>query len=200
MITQKEYAKFVYCLGYGEKHSTKNSSHPKRDGLPQLWKVFYCCISNIEGNCGFKPVLSKTEYEQRLQIDLLKSLKKYEVWLVGSSMVDLYGNGKRPGSKKMPSVIYVSWSGFTRDIVEENNSERIIVVGKGVARDTKTDLQELGEGQLFLRNSFSICSNVLMISVWLFPPSSRMTAVCLAIACIFGLSVMDLIWRSITVS
>ncbi len=107
---------------------------------------------------------------------------------------------KKTGNKKMSPVIYASWNGNTKGIVEERNSERIIVVGKGAAKDNKADLYELRVGQLCFRNSFSMCSSVLMISAWLLPPSPRMTAVCLAIASIFGLSVIALICRSITVS
>ncbi len=97
-------------------------------------------------------------------------------------MVDLYENGKEPGNKKMTSVINVSWSGFTKDIGEEANPEQNIVIGKGVARDTKTDLRQLGVGQLFLRNSLSMCARVEMISDGLFPPRSRIMAVCFAMA------------------
>ncbi len=31
-----EYAKFVYCLAYGEKNLTKSPVHPKRDGTPHF--------------------------------------------------------------------------------------------------------------------------------------------------------------------
>ncbi len=55
--------------------------------------------------------------------------------LVGSSIAALCGNGKKPHNKKLSSVIHASWSGFTRDIVEESNPEQIIVIGKGVAKN-----------------------------------------------------------------
>lgn len=31
-----QYARFVYCLGYGEKDLTRSAIHPKRDGTPQF--------------------------------------------------------------------------------------------------------------------------------------------------------------------
>ncbi len=96
-----------------KRNFTKNISHQKRDGLPQFWEVFHSCIDNIEGNSSSKPVLSKSEYETRLQIGLLKSTKKYEVWLVASSFVALYGNGKKTGNKEMSPVTYESWNGNT---------------------------------------------------------------------------------------
>jgi hypothetical protein len=33
-----EYAKFVYCLAYGERQFTENNLHPQRDGTPQFGK------------------------------------------------------------------------------------------------------------------------------------------------------------------
>ena len=32
-----QYARFVYCLGYGERILTLNSRHPRGDGTPQFW-------------------------------------------------------------------------------------------------------------------------------------------------------------------
>ena len=32
----EQYAKFVYCLGYGERDLTKNPLHPRRDGTPPI--------------------------------------------------------------------------------------------------------------------------------------------------------------------
>lgn len=90
----QEYAKFVYCLGYGEKDLTRNPSHPKRDGAPDYWKMFYSCDNNIKGNSDFDPILkTKTKtYKYRIQnkIKLLKNLKKNGVWLVDASIVALY--------------------------------------------------------------------------------------------------------------
>jgi hypothetical protein len=35
----KQYARFVYCLGLGERDLTNDPHHPRRDGTPQFWKV-----------------------------------------------------------------------------------------------------------------------------------------------------------------
>jgi hypothetical protein len=33
----KQYARFVYCLGNGERDLTNDPYHPRRDGTPQFW-------------------------------------------------------------------------------------------------------------------------------------------------------------------
>jgi len=60
------YARFVYCLGYGEKNLTENASHPARDGTPQFWKVLFSCCNRVSASSDFAPILSQTPYHQRL--------------------------------------------------------------------------------------------------------------------------------------
>jgi hypothetical protein len=140
-----EYAKFVYCLAYGEKNLTKSPVHPNRDGTPHYWKVFYSCNNDIVEKSDFVPVLKKTNYEQRIhnKIKLLKSLQKKRIWLVDSSIVALYNNGKKPSNKIMSSVIHASWKGYTEKVIKENNPEHVIVIGKGVAKVIERDLKRL---------------------------------------------------------
>jgi hypothetical protein len=42
-----QYARFVYCLGYGEKDLTRSAIHPKGDGTPPFWKLFFSCCNRI---------------------------------------------------------------------------------------------------------------------------------------------------------
>ena len=72
------YARFVYCLGYGEKNLTESPSHPPRDGTPQFWKIFFSCCNPVSASSDFAPILSRTPYPQRLhnKIALLKRLKE----------------------------------------------------------------------------------------------------------------------------
>ena len=73
-----QYAKFVYCLAYGERQLTGNESHPQRDGTPQFWKIFYSCNNRISDLSDFRPILSKTNYKQRIKnkIELLLRLRQ----------------------------------------------------------------------------------------------------------------------------
>ena len=141
----EKYAKFVYCLGYGERNLTNNHTHPKRDGTPQFWKIFYSCDNDIDGNSDFHPILAATDYQKRLRnkIELLKNLKKRGVWLVDSSIVALYDSGKKPEHKLMLSTIRTSWSGYTSHVIKESNPEHVIIIGKGVASTIEDELRKL---------------------------------------------------------
>ncbi len=140
-----QYAKFVYCLAYGERQLTKNNSHPQRDGAPQFWKIFYSCNNHITDKNDFSPVLSKTNYEQRIKnkVELLLHLRQQGIWLVDSSIVALYNNGKKPETKIMSSVIRTSWEGYTRGVIEEANPEYLICIGKAVSDVLKNDIKNL---------------------------------------------------------
>ena len=140
-----QYAKFVYCLAYGERRLTGNGSHPRRDGTPQFWKIFHSCNNNVDRNNDFHPILSMTQYRQRIQnkIELLKDLQRRGVWLVDSSVVALYNDGKKPAHKTMLSAIRTSWSEYTGDVVRESDPEHVIVIGKGVANSIESELQKV---------------------------------------------------------
>ena len=130
----KQYSKFVYCLAYGEKNLTKNSLHPKRDGTPQFWKIFYSCINDIKSNECFRPIRSSTYFDERIKnkIDILNKMKDLGIWLVDTSIVALYDNGKKP--KNMPEIISKSWEGYTKNIILDAKPNHIIIIGKGVAK------------------------------------------------------------------
>ncbi len=87
-----QYARFVYCLGYGGKSLTNSHLHPRRDGTPQFWKVLFSCI-NPTSVRDFKPILRQTTPRQRLQnkINLLKDLKAKGIWLVDASIPSVPG-------------------------------------------------------------------------------------------------------------
>lgn len=131
----REYAKFVYCLGYGERQLTNSHDHPRRDGTPQFWKIFYGCNRSVKSNSDFSPVLGSTKFKRRLRnkIALLKDLKEKGIWLVDSSIVALYHGGKKPSHNKMRQVIHSSWANYVGDAVEGSRPEHVVVIGKGVA-------------------------------------------------------------------
>lgn len=134
------YARFVYCLGYGEKNLTASPLHPARDGTPQFWKILFSCCNRVTASADFDPILSCTPYHQRLQnkIALLKKLKEKGIWLVDASIVALYNNGSK--NKEMYRAIQESWQSYTRDVVLAAQPEQVICIGKGVARVVEPDL------------------------------------------------------------
>jgi hypothetical protein len=138
----KQYARFVYCLGYGERNFTKSHLHPKRDGTPQFWKIFYSCNNPIVSSKDFSPILGKTSHQQRLQnkICLLKELKEKGVWLVDTSIVALYKNGNK--FPNMFQALEKSWDSYTKNVVKSANPNHVICIGKGVAGVVEQDLKK----------------------------------------------------------
>jgi hypothetical protein len=140
-----QYAKFVYCLAYGERQLTPNISHPKRDGTPQFWKIFYSCNNCITDKKDFHPVLSYTPNKQRLneKVGLLRGLRQKGIWLVDSSIVALYNDGVKPSNKIMSRVIKKSWECYTRGVIKEANPEHVICIGKGVWNILEHDIKQV---------------------------------------------------------
>lgn len=143
----EQYARFVYCLGYGEKNLTRSSIHPKRDGTPQFWKIFFSCCNPVSSPDDFHPILGQTPAKQRLEnkIKILKRLQAQGIWLVDASIVALYKD-----SKKIPNMFTAleeSWQSYTRDIVISANPEHVICIGKGVANVVEADLKKHFQGR-----------------------------------------------------
>ncbi len=140
-----KYARFVYCLGYGERDLTNDPHRPRRDGTPQFWKVLYACDNRVMNLEDFGPILGATSFPQRLQnkIRLLKSLMAKGIWLVDASIVAVYGSGLIVSSRSRTEVLRESWESYTKQVVTSANPERVICVGKGVAGVVENDLQTL---------------------------------------------------------
>jgi len=145
----RQYARFVYCLGLGERDLTNDPHHPIRDGTPQFWKVLYACDNRIENLEDFRPVQRWTSFPQRLRnkIHLLKNLRAKGIWLVDASIVAVYGNGLNVSGRSRTEVLRKSWESYTKQVVTSANPERVICVGKGVARVVEKDLQSLFPGR-----------------------------------------------------
>jgi len=138
-----EYAKFVYCLAYGEVEMTGSCHHPRRDGTPQFWKIFYSCINEVSCLEDFKPILSKTPFEQRVQnkIAVLRQMRNAGIWLIDTSIVALYNNGRKPPFNTMQEVISASWHGYTRDWITGEKPSHVICIGKGVSKVVEDDVK-----------------------------------------------------------
>jgi len=141
------YARFVYCLGYGERKLTESPLHPARDGTPQFWKILFSCSNRVSTSSDFAPILSQTPYHQRLpnKIALLMKLKEKGVWLVDASIVALYNNGTK--SREMYRALQESWQSYTRDVVIAAEPAHVICVGMGVARVVEPDLKRYFRGK-----------------------------------------------------
>lgn len=137
-----QYARFVYCLGYGEKDLIMGADYPRRGGTPQFWKIFFSCCNQINTPGDFHPILRYTPSEQRIdnKINVLKQLMERGIWLVDASIVGLYKD-----SKKIPNMfeaLNTSWQNYTRNAVISAKPEHVICIGKGVARVVEADLKK----------------------------------------------------------
>ena len=130
------YARFVYCLGLGERDLTNDPLHPRRDGTPQFWKALYACDNRVKNLEDFRPVQRATTFQQRLRnkIHLLKNLRAKGIWFVDASIVAVYGSGLIVSSRSRTEVLRESWESCTKQVVTLANPERVICVGKIVAR------------------------------------------------------------------
>lgn len=137
------YSKFVYCLGYGERYVTKTKLHPRMDGTPQFWKIFYSCNNKVYTNEDFKPILKKVSDHERLlnKIGLLRALKQRGIWLVDSSIVGVYDRSKK--HHQMNRIIEMSWTEYTKKVVEEAGPRYVICIGKSVHNILGRELNKL---------------------------------------------------------
>ena len=144
----KSYAKFVYCLAYGEETLTKGDNHPViGDGTPQFWKILYSCINKIDSNKSFSPILksgTKSAPERiHNKIKLLLELKKQGIWLVDTSIIALYNKGIKPSNDVFNEVIKTSWNHYTKNLISDANPNHVIIVGKGVAKNIESSLSSI---------------------------------------------------------
>ncbi len=141
-----QYAKFVYCLAYGEDSLTQGSNHPAKDGTPQFWKVFHSCANKIKDNASFSPILksgAQTTERVKNKVKLLKSLRDNGVWLIDTSIMALYNNGKKPSKNVVAKAVKTSWDGYTKNVVKEANPNHVIVIGIGVANSIEKELKNI---------------------------------------------------------
>ena len=60
-----------------------------------------------------------------------------------ASIVAVYGNGVNVSKGSRTEVLRKSWESYTKRVVTSANPERVICVGKGVARVVENDLRAL---------------------------------------------------------
>jgi len=143
-----QYARFVYCLGYGEKELTQDLKHPAQ-GTPQFWKVFYSCCHPVQDNSDFSPILRRTVFEDRVRnkIELLLDMKARGIWLIDASIVALYGDNLFLGRAVKETLIKISWDLHARGVVLGAAPDYVICIGRAVANVVEPDLQREFQGK-----------------------------------------------------
>lgn len=130
------FARIVYCLGYGEPTLAPTVRH--NAGTPQFWKVLYSCLSPVESNADFAPILkSRTRSsDERLSNKrfVLKALRARGIWLLDASIVALYRPGfPKPSPAVLRAALAASWHLHVEDTLRQASPAYLIVIGHGVA-------------------------------------------------------------------
>lgn len=144
----KSFARFVYCLGYGESFLLQKPLTIQRNtGTPQFWQVFHSCVNQVAHNEDFAAVQKKRtpDFSQRIQnkLQLLYQLRQKGIWLVDGSVTALYSpGGNKPKPAEMQRVLKTSWKYYVREQIVQAEPERIICIGHGVRQSLDSCLKE----------------------------------------------------------
>ena len=71
------------------------------------------------------------------KLDLLNKLKDRGIWLVDASIIGI--DRKNPKTKK--KVLKCCWQNYTKNLLRYLNPEHVIIIGKGVGKVIKNDLE-----------------------------------------------------------
>jgi hypothetical protein len=130
-LDETGFARFVYCVGYGERSLADVTGNR---GTPQYWKLFHDCIDGPDVSFDY---LTRKETSDRRRIEarlrLLNRMREAGLWLVDASVTALYHNGRRLAvGKAYREALEASWDAHVGQIVKESEPEAVVIVGKGV--------------------------------------------------------------------
>ena len=127
--TETAFARFVYCLGYGERSLVAPTVLPNA-GTSQYWRLFHDAVHG--------PETSRAEIQSRnpttrafAKLQLLKALKLAGIWLVDASVIALYPN-KGLSRNDYKNILRACWDAHVREVVAGCSASAIMIVGKGV--------------------------------------------------------------------
>jgi hypothetical protein len=119
------FAKVVYCLGYGAPEILDHPEDAEAEGgTKQFMDLFRQCI-------GFS---SYSRASLQSKSDLLKATKAKGVWLLDASCHGIaYGHMKRLFPDIVDRIVPISWRTYVRPIIEDLqiDPENVWIVGKG---------------------------------------------------------------------
>jgi hypothetical protein len=140
------YARFVYCLGYGEPTFAGPWS-PARAGTPQYWKLLASCVQSASPD-AFGPVLKTVNrsFDDRLRakVALLERLRALGVWLVDASAIALCApGGTRLHGPAYGQVLQCCWRTYTGELIRLAAPRAVVVIGRGVHAALHAELAAL---------------------------------------------------------
>jgi hypothetical protein len=129
------FARFVYCLGYGEPSLVLPSVSPN-GGTPQYWKLFH---DAIRGPGVALDAISKAKQREPIasataKLALLREMNEAGIWLIDACVTALY----RPGPERLVAgpayrkVLSACWEAHVGPLIKGSSPSAVLIVGKGV--------------------------------------------------------------------
>src|SRR5450631_2066589 len=111
------FARFVYCLGFGEPDLVEPPIAPNR-GTPQFWKLFHDTVYGP--TASHTPLMKSSEigWQKRVQgkLDLLEKMQNAGNWLVDASVSAVYRNGIKPSKDDFNAVLRACWASHIGEV------------------------------------------------------------------------------------
>jgi len=85
-----------------------------------------------------------------------------DIWLVDASIVALYNDTIKPTPKIMKEITKVSWEQHVSKVIRETKPKKIVVIGKGVSKALKDELDKINVPNEALNQPQGIRSKDLM--------------------------------------
>jgi hypothetical protein len=135
---QTGFARFVYCLGYGEPSLVLPSVSPN-PGTSQYWKLFHDAVRGPDVVLGS---ISKKEQRNPIarataKLALLTEMNSAGVWLIDACVTALYRPGRPRGvrlaaGKTYREVLTACWEAHVGPLVTASSPSAVLIVGKAV--------------------------------------------------------------------
>lgn len=127
------FARFVYCLGYGEPCLVKPKVAENR-GTPQFWRLFHDTVYEPTPHTPvLKRVVRDPQKRIRNKLDLLEKMRNAGIWLVDASVSALYHKGKKLAvGRAYHDVLKACWECYVGEVVCGCAPSAILIVGYGV--------------------------------------------------------------------
>jgi hypothetical protein len=140
------FARFVYCLGYGEPDLLSRPVKPNT-GTPQYWRLFHDTI--VEPTPTSHLGVMKSGEKDRTQrvlnkFELLRKMREAGIWLMDASICALVREGKRlVAGEAYTSVLKACWDLHLRQVLSTCTPTAVLIIGKGVSNCIAGDVQSM---------------------------------------------------------
>ena len=138
------FARFVYCLGYGET-TLVQPPVAKNSGTPQYWRLFH---DTVRGPDVVLDTIRRSERDSiaraTAKLALLREMNIAGVWLVDACVTALY----RPGGVRLAAgptyrdVLAANWEAYVGPLVTASDPTAVLIVGLAVDRAIRSSVRQ----------------------------------------------------------